>query len=705
MRHLLSGVVVVLMTAGCGVQRTGEVNATPEAADSKTPPAVASTREVKLPVANSAKVHDTATANSVLLTVKRSGVVWLAPADREEDIETLENAAQVEGYLKRRIEAKKLTPKNDRHDANLVFRVDNDTPFGKLYPVLDASRLAGFKHVQLQTVRTPDATERPIPLMLPVYAGEGMDTIPDILAEQPKRYVVRVTVTASGTIAEVTFREEDIDNSPAKSLGVDLAAYRKKLQGLADAETKRIAAAAVKGVKIPLPILRLELADKLPHTSVVQFLETGMEAGFTNVWLVPIGWKSGYENEDPGLGPNIELPLPEIERVDKKSVDAALDKQFPQLSTAQPNVPLGTESSYANRIGATKAKLLKEFGGTDESERAVALGLEWLARQQKQDGAWEFDAGEKAERIAATGMALLPLLAAGETHLPGKKHQKTVVAGLNYLVKNCMAEGANKGKLSGNMYAHAIGTLALCEAYGMSKDKDLLAPAQAAINYIVKSQGPNGSWGYTPGNHGDTSIVGWQIQALKAARLARDIVVPDATFKKAIDFLNVVSAGDRRAAYGYSDDSNAAPGTSLTAVGLLSRYLIDGWGPDHTGMKDGVAGLVKRAPVKKENTTPEMYFHYYATQVVRNFGGEEWDTWNAGPKAADGTRSGGMRDWLVDIQNKKDGANQGSFDPDASWIGRSCGRLGTTAMCLLTLEVYYRHLPEHRKGDAREQPK
>jgi hypothetical protein len=32
------------------------------------------------------------------------------------------------------------------------------------------------------------------------------------------------------------------------------------------------------------------------------------------------------------------------------------------------------------------------------------------------------------------------------------------------------------------------------------------------------------------------------------------------------------------------------------------------------------------------------------------------------------------------------------------WFGQHCGRLGTTCMCLLTLEVYYRYSPEEQQG-------
>ncbi|MCE9563529.1 MAG: terpene cyclase/mutase family protein [Planctomycetes bacterium] len=436
--------------------------------------------------------------------------------------------------------------------------------------------------------------------------------------------------------------------------------------------------------------------------------------------------------EDIGLQSNLDQALPEIQRIDKQNVEALVtmdnigQSNAPDTSTSA-LAPAGVitndsssgvpgdsgnaitgpggeggsaTGSFPGRSGSTKTQLLREGGGNAESEAAVARGLAWLARQQMQDGGWQYDAGSKDERIAATGMALLPFLAAGETHQKGKKYTKTVNSGLQFLLRNCPLSGATAGRMSGNMYAHAIGTLALCEAYGMTKDKGfLLAGAQAAINHIVKAQAANGSWGYSSGAAGDTSIVGWQIQALKAAKLGKDIIVPAATMKKAVDFLNLAGAGSRKAMYGYNDNTGAAPGTSLTAVGLLSRYYIDGWGPDNAGMAEGVSGLMKRTPVKSP-ASPDMYFYYYATQVVHFFEGDEWKTWNEGPKGGDGVRRGGMRDWLVSLQNTKDGANFGSYDPGPGSIGGSCGRLGTTAMSILTLEVYYRHLPLYKRANA-----
>jgi hypothetical protein len=238
------------------------------------------------------------------------------------------------------------------------------------------------------------------------------------------------------------------------------------------------------------------------------------------------------------------------------------------------------------------------------------------------------------------------------------------------------------------MYSQGIGTMALVEAYGMTRDKQLRAAAVAAVSFIQRAQAANGSWGYTAGQAGDTSILGWQVQALHATRLTEDIKVDDRVYKNAVKFLDTTAAGERRSAYGYTDSAGAAPGTSLTAVGLLCRLWLDGWTPKTAGLAEGVEGIMKRA--KFGTTHPDMYFIHYATQVLRDHGGEEWKTWYEGSKAADGTRKGGLRDALVNLQVRKEGDNLGSWNPDNGFIGRQCGRLGTTALSLIALEAPYR---------------
>lgn len=408
-------------------------------------------------------------------------------------------------------------------------------------------------------------------------------------------------------------------------------------------------------------------------------------------------------NEDLGCD-DLVIPLNEVENLPDVVVVPGItpnDLIGPAPESKPDEKSDLPQGAFTGRSGETKAKLIKEGGANEASEQAVALGLAWLAKQQKTDGGWEYDRGNKEKRAAATGMALLAFLGAGETHKNEKgKYRDVVKKGLGFLVKMCALKGANPGRMSMLSYEQAIATLALCEAYGMTKDPALKPYAQAAVNYIQKAQGPNGSWGYAAGTNGDTSIVGWEIQALFTAKMAKDLVVNEKVLKNASKFLDFVSAGEEKAMYGYADNKAAHPGNALTASGLLSRSSIDAWGPKHPGMIEGVTGLLKNSPVGK-GQIKNLYYYYYATQVVHFFDGEEWKTWNLGSKAADGSRKEGMRDWLVSEQVQKEGENRGSWNPEGGFIGTSCGRLGTTAMCILTLEVYYRHLPPSKDADGK----
>ena len=360
--------------------------------------------------------------------------------------------------------------------------------------------------------------------------------------------------------------------------------------------------------------------------------------------------------------------------------------------------------AFAARRGAKQDNLVREGGANPGSERAVARGLAWLAAEQRADGSWLFDGTAKEDPIAATGIALLTYLGVGETHTDARKYKDTVSKGIKFLVSKMDDTGKFAGKHT--MYSHGIATLALCEAYGMTKDKDLRRPATKAVDYIQIAQSVDGSWGYSPGTRGDMSVTGWQVQALQAARFCEDIKIDDRVIKKANEFLDKISGGSRKATYGYTEPPGA-PGTALTAEGLYCRRHFSNWGSANGGMAEGVEGLIKNGPKPgtKVKPTPldNVYYWYYATQVVHDYGGKEWRDWNEGP-LVDDRRMGGMRDWLVWLQINRDEENFGkdnnkigSWDPDRGTVGTSAGRLGTTCFCILTLEVYYRYVPAEKK--------
>jgi hypothetical protein len=364
--------------------------------------------------------------------------------------------------------------------------------------------------------------------------------------------------------------------------------------------------------------------------------------------------------------------------------------------------------SLKGRVSAeSRARLVKEGGGNEASEAAVALGLRWLALHQANDGHWSLQDFHRCARerpgariftctcggpgqrndTAATAFALLPFLGAGITPKSDggwkDNHRKVVEAGLTWLVKH----QAKSGDLGGGMYAHGLGTITLCEAYALSEDAAIKTAAQKAIDFIVAAQDPTkNGWRYTPRAGADTSVTGWQVAALKSGQMA-GLKVPRTTFAGAEKWLDSVQTEDG-SGYGYIDNK-ATP--TMTAVGLLCR-LYQGWSPRKAGLVKGVETLSKHVP-GGEGEVKSMYFNYYATQVMHHMGGDNWTNWN--PR---------MRDKLVKAQDQgkdeKHAHQAGSWDPKDDTFGEQGGRIMQTSLSLLTLEVYYRHVPLYGRDGA-----
>jgi hypothetical protein len=347
-------------------------------------------------------------------------------------------------------------------------------------------------------------------------------------------------------------------------------------------------------------------------------------------------------------------------------------------------------TGLVGRGAAARGKLVREAGGNAASEAAVAAALKWLALHQRPDGGWSFDhrngpcktnPGNLDNGLnGATGMALLPFLGAGQTHKEGD-YKRTVAGGLRYLMGSMKVKnGAGDLSDGGNMYSHGICAIVLCEAYAMTNDRDLMVPAQAAINHIVYAQDPvGGGWRYTAKQPGDTSVVGWQLMALKSGHMAY-LNVPPATVKGASVFLDSVQT-DSGSAYGYTNPGN---GQATSAVGLLCRMYL-GWKKDNGALQRGVQRLSDIGPSKGN-----MYYNYYATQIMRHNGGDEWTKWN-----------NVMRDQLVNSQ-AKNGAEKGSWFIPGDHGAERGGRIYCTSMATMVLEVYYRHMPIYGKAAAEE---
>lgn len=369
----------------------------------------------------------------------------------------------------------------------------------------------------------------------------------------------------------------------------------------------------------------------------------------------------------------------------------------------------GGGKGFGGRGQGSREEMAGSYGGTHATERSVAGGLNWLARHQNPDGSWSFDTyhknckdktcagepdkegvfpgvGDSKSNPGATAMALLPYLAAGQTPESPGPYRKTILDGIRYLVRTQNPKtGALYGTGGSPMYVHGMAAIVLCEAYGMTKDNSLRLPAQRAIQFIEASQHPQqGGWRYyvagQPPTGGDTSVVGWQLMALKSAMMAGLEVNPK-TMELSKVYLKLASKGKSGGLYSYEPVGSPTP--AMTAVGLLSQQFL-GAKRDDPAMVEGMNYLMQYLPGKYAR---DSYYFYYATQVMHNIPGPQWDQWNRA-----------TRRYLIESQTKE-GCAEGSWDPNKPTVdrwGKHGGRLMVTSINTLNLEVYYRFLPLYK---------
>ena len=350
-----------------------------------------------------------------------------------------------------------------------------------------------------------------------------------------------------------------------------------------------------------------------------------------------------------------------------------------------------------NRSGTGREASIGRYGGDwgKFAEIAVLKALEWLRINQNADGSWGTSSPDKD---GYAGLGLLTFLAHGET-VNSEKYGDTVEKAIRYLLARQNDKGAfTKTEGAGGVYAHAIATYAICEAYGMTRIPSLKGAMERAVQVLLDGQMSYGGWvmySYDKEKADtakwDVSLSGFCIQALKAGYIAgAENQGLKAAMDNSADFLAKRQKEDGGFPY-----SAANPGRqpNMTAVGVLCLQLL-GHGKE-SAAQTGLGVLAGVDCSWKQPEQAPLYSWYYVSQAKFHQGGASWAGWN-----------NKFAPTLIKNQN-----------PDGSWLSPGLDQTGdgvereyrgeevnskvyATTLAALTLQVYYRFLPTYQPIQA-----
>ena len=189
--------------------------------------------------------------------------------------------------------------------------------------------------------------------------------------------------------------------------------------------------------------------------------------------------------------------------------------------------------------------------------------------------------------VGVTGLSLLAFLGDGSTLRSGP-YRGQIKKAVNWLRHQQGKDGLFGTDASRDyIYGHAIATLAIVEAYGLSDYKLLRRYAQRGIDYLEKHRNAEAVWRYQPADGAnDTSITGWAVLAYKSAQDFGLRVNPEA-LQRSVEWFDAVTdpesgvCGYTKRGEGSSrlsgDHERRFPrehSEALTAVGLTCRFFL-----------------------------------------------------------------------------------------------------------------------------------
>ena len=363
------------------------------------------------------------------------------------------------------------------------------------------------------------------------------------------------------------------------------------------------------------------------------------------------------------------------------------------------DTPLKLSALYEGRSTIGRMNALKKGGGSQKTESAVLRALRWLKKTQNDNGSWT---DNKSYLDAVTGLCLLAYLSHGETP-SSEEFGVTVQKSMQFLADRVNANALPHGTENEKRhypYVNGIVAYALAEAYGMTKISFLKPPMEATHQVLVDGQQPNGGYDYDykQQTRWDLSVAGWQYQAMKAGFVAgSDIKDLHKGMEKGISFIRNVAykkpRSERERPFGYSTPGGGSDGMQGAAV-LCLQLMGEGSCPEAKSGIEFIDKVVNNSRHPSESRVQwvdhmwsdtglhanPLYYWYYCTQAMFHAGQRPWKEWN---------------DHFVPICIAKQ-------NPEGYWASPGVGKKDsidkwyTTALCALTLQVYYRYLPTYK---------
>lgn len=292
----------------------------------------------------------------------------------------------------------------------------------------------------------------------------------------------------------------------------------------------------------------------------------------------------------------------------------------PASQTVQARID-GTTDPNASAAEPTKSPLLLD------KQVTINAGLEYLARNQQEDGSWT--SGDDRGNVAVTALAGRAFLAAGDQTGRGPNGVRLTKA-IEYILRNEVAGLLAEGRFT-PMYEHGQAVHFLAEAFSKVTDKVLQDRMKGvlsrAVTVITDSQNREGGWRYrrTP-RDADISVTCCQLHALAAAQRA-GFDVPQTTIDQGIKYIlscRDLYYGDR---FRYMPKVPSAPPAAFeyTAEAISALNAV-GYTGDKELMERGTK-FIRSVPLSDVVDTHFYEARYHAAQVMKSVGREDWEAW------------------------------------------------------------------------------